>query len=95
MGEAKELRTNSKSSSADLQKVSSSGRGGMKAKVLERQCVDFMQSGEKEFYIKLFLIFLPCCIKKTCKCPFFPGSGSAEDSLFPGVVTGQGGNESK
>lgn len=95
MKEPKELKTNSRCSSADLQKVSSSGRGGMKTIFLERQCVDFMQTDEKELYKKLLPIFLPCYIKKRCKSPIFPGSGSAEDFLLPGVVTGQGGNESK
>lgn len=95
MEEPKELRTNSKSSSADLQNVSSSGKGGMKARFLERQCVDFMQSDEKELHKELLPVFLPCCVKKRCKSPVSPGSGSAGDSFFPGMVTGQGDNESK
>lgn len=89
------IRTDSKTSCADLQKVSSSGREGTKASLLEWQCVDFMQAEEKELCKKMPPIFLLYCIKKRCENPFFPSSRSAVGSLLPGVVIGQGGTESK
>lgn len=72
MEEPKEVRTDSKTSCADLQEVSSSGREGTKASLLEWQCVDFMQAEEKELCKKLPPIFLLYCIKKEMRNPILP-----------------------
>lgn len=77
MEEPKVVRTDSKTSYADLQKVSSSGREGAKASLLEWQRIDFVQAEEKESRKKLLPIFLHYCIKKRCETPFFPSSRSA------------------
>lgn len=67
MEEPKEVRTESWTGYADLQKVPSSRREGTQAIPLEWHRVDFMPAEEKELCKKLPPIFLPYPIKRDVK----------------------------